>query len=475
MSNVGPQAVSMRDLIKLGPQMLGAMAQGQQPSIAPSYMVIAALKAVTDLQRGQQAPEQQQTVKDQVVAQAAPSMQAGIGAMAPQGVQGFSQGGLVGTAAINEDIANYFRERFGPGWDRIKEETRRGLAGRRRTADEMNYGNEGRNYPAPATAATGATSAADTPLPVPPPAMSVVPENAPAETGQGGTGSNRASASSTSRSGIGGMGRNPMREYSKESLSRRALSKMPDLDAPKNEFLDRALEKFSAPDEKRLAELRDAERNAGLGAFARGIMKGRGFGGAFGPAVADMFDAKTERADKRREYEDAREKIALELGLKKGTSEYNRFMDNMRFKQTERDAQFDTDAANLRRSDEQTTEINRRNIEIMKAELQAETNRLAAEIRQDGMDDRRLERLLTVQRQAFEAAQRVAQNEMQGNPALMANPQRENILEQMREREYRRLFPPQLDGLLQQYMGVPGGAAPAAGTDGAPVRGRFPG
>jgi hypothetical protein len=83
MSIVGTQSVSMGELMKLGPQTLNAMAQGQINSIAPSYMVIAALKALTDEQKGAAVPQPQGTVKDRVIAQATPPMQAGLGQMMP--------------------------------------------------------------------------------------------------------------------------------------------------------------------------------------------------------------------------------------------------------------------------------------------------------------------------------------------------------------------------------------------------------
>ncbi len=76
-------------------------------------------------------------------------------------VQKFSGGGTpVGTAAINEQIGDYFRRLFGPGWDRLSEETKRGLAGRRRTEEEVNYSNEGKNNPLPSTQPTTPTDPA---------------------------------------------------------------------------------------------------------------------------------------------------------------------------------------------------------------------------------------------------------------------------------------------------------------------------
>jgi hypothetical protein len=479
MSIVGAQSVSMSDLMKLGPQALGAMAQGQQQSIAPPYMVIAALKALTDQQNGQQQPQQPGTVKDQVVAQAAPPMQAGIGAMAPQGVQGFAAGGAVGTAAINEKIANYFRERFGPQWDRIKEETRRGLAGRHRTADEMNYGNEGRNYPA-ATQATAASSS-DVPLPVPPPAMSVEQGqtvSTPGAEGQGGSGSYRASASSTARGGLSGVSAaksSPFERYGPNSAKRKPLSEMEDLNAPKNAALDAAIAKYSKPDEARMAELRAAEKNAGLGAFAERIVGGqfRGLGANLGPAAAAAMRAKEERADKRRDYEDAREKMALDLGLKKGTDEYNRFMANVGFKQQERDAAYteakDAQSREDRGVDQRNAqELARQEMELKRAEmeLRAEANRIAASIRKDGIDARKsqdVERYYNLANQlAVERADKIY-GKTEENSIISLDPVIAAKQAKLREEKNNAI-----DKFRLMYIGElesrVGGALPASGT-----------
>lgn len=472
MSIVGTQSVSMSDLMKLGPQALGAMAQGQQQSIAPPYMVIAALKALTDQQKGMQQPQQPGTVKDQVVAQAAPPMQAGIGAMAPQGVQGFAAGGPVGTAAINAEIADYFRERFGPGWDRIKEETRRGLAGRKRTVDELNYGNEGKRVPQ--TAATSATSAADTPLPVPPPAMSVVPENAPAEAGQGGAESNRASASATARGGLSGLSAaksSPFERYGPNKAKRESLENIKGLEFPENTALNDAIEKYSKPDEARMAELRAAEKNAGLGAFAERIVGGqfRGLGANLGPAAAAAMRAKEERADKRRDYEDAREKMALDLGLKKGTREYEQFMANIGYKQQERDAAYseskDAQSREDRGVDQRNVqELARQEMELKRAEmaLRSEANKIAREVRADTNKDRSYQRLIDLRQRAMQIAQAREEQALKANPTLMApSPENAWYLEDVRTQAFSEMFTAEMEQLLTELMGVQKGAAPA--------------
>ena len=85
--------VSMADLMSLPPQQLAAMANNQQPSIAPPWMVTSALNAVNQMKAGQQQPQQPGTIKSQVVQQAMAQqhpMAQGIGAI-PAPVPGQQQ------------------------------------------------------------------------------------------------------------------------------------------------------------------------------------------------------------------------------------------------------------------------------------------------------------------------------------------------------------------------------------------------
>jgi len=87
------QKVSLDDLTSLGLDRLQAMASGQQSSIAPSYLVIAAIEALKKGKAGVQQPQPQGTVKDQLLASLAPKPMPtppsamGIGAMAQQQAQ----------------------------------------------------------------------------------------------------------------------------------------------------------------------------------------------------------------------------------------------------------------------------------------------------------------------------------------------------------------------------------------------------
>ncbi len=380
MSIVGAEAVSLSDLMKLGPEALGSMAQGQTKSIAPSYMVLAALKALTDQKQGMAPNMPQGTVKDQVVAQAMPPQQAGIGAMAPQK---FAEGGSV-APTFGQEVYDWFSQ-LGSDLGQDITDIGRGRF-RKRTLDEVNYGNEGRNARRPVVESAPESVAAT-------PATRVGTEKGratnlgqseyiPPVVRQEPPQANRfaVSASSTARSGIGGAGVPPQAKYAKDNVKRKPLSEIEGLAIPEDTYLNAALDKYSKPDEKRMAELKEAERNAGLGAFAKGILQGRGFGGAFGPAVAASFEAQEGQAKERRQYEDARERMATELGLKKGSQERENFFKNTEF----RTQQQNTDVADQRDArDYQFTAdraANQDAIERAKLGMMAEANRISAEV-----------------------------------------------------------------------------------------------
>ena len=482
MSIVGTQSVSMSDLMKLGPQALGAMAQGQTQSIAPSYMVIAALKALTDQQRGMGAQVPQGTVKDQVLAQAAPPpTQVGIGAMQPQG---FAGGGPVGTAAVNAQIADYFRQRFGPGWDRFKEETRRGLSQRRRVAgepddtDELPKGTEatkpgGDPYARVGTEKGRATNNnpnySNEPIEGPPPIAAEITAPAAAR-------------------GIGSTGVNPTMKYGKlgayEKMGELAKPDQFKLDIPKNEQLLAAADKFSKPDEARMKELRGAEENAGLAAFARGMMNtknGVGFGAAFGPAAADYVDTKEAKAEKRREYEDQREALATQLGIQVGAEAKADYLANSEWGAKRADA-VNKQAIDILRSNNESTrfanadvlEREKMQLEQQKIALMGEANKIAAEVRRDGVDERKFSRLLALQQGAAKVAQEAADAWVKANPGAMAGgPDIDRRIADIKRTEYRRLFPPSLEVLMREGLGIGDAAQPTQADPNKVVRGRL--
>ena len=497
MSIVGTQSVSMSDLMKLGPQALGAMAQGQMQSIAPSYMVIAALKALTDQQRGTGAQVPQGTVKDQVLAQAAPPAQAGIGAMQlpmgmPQPVRQFADGGPVGTDAVNAKIANYFRQMFGPGWDNLKEETRRGLAGRRRTEDEFNYGNEGNNYKLPkGTEATKpdvaervgtekgrATNLVEGELkpgaPVIAPPQIVAPAAA---------------------RGVGSAGVNPLAKYAPaklgeyEKMGELAKPDQYKLDIPKNAQLGEEAERYKTPDPVRIKELREAEEGAGLAAFGRGMLgtkNGTGFGAVFGSAAADYVDAKEAKAEKRRAYLDEREKMATQLGIQVGAEAKADYLANSKWGAERADATNQQAIRVLQAQNEATrfgnAEILDREkmamterIAAQSAAIQREANRLQAEIRKDGVDQQKFQRLLNTQQVAADNARKLAETKVgkPDDPMNRMNPDFQRRFNFEYKQAYESTFPPALEAVLQQGLGIGATAQPQQAAPGKVVRGRL--
>jgi len=376
MSIVGTQAVSMSDLMKLGVPALNAMAQGQAKTIAPSYMVIAALKALTDQQKGMSSPVPQATVKDQVVAQAQPApMQAGIGQMRPP-VQKFSVGGTPERQSefddpdwtlfdLRTDAQKAAVRSDGPFFD-LRSQEQKDAQRRARYPQSDVEGGRGRVTPfsVPATQATDPTARVGTEKgratntnPFAPPRSGAAPQMPD---------SMSASVSSSARSrGVGGAGTNPLAKYAE-------LGKMPTadsfkLDIPKNERLEAAAAKFSKPDAERMAELRAAEENAGLSAFARGMVdpkRGRGFGAVFGAAAADYNDTKEARADKRREYEDKREALATQLGIQVGDNARQDFLKQSEWGAARAEKAFDQGIQALRARNEATHFGNQ---EILKA------------------------------------------------------------------------------------------------------------
>jgi hypothetical protein len=468
MSIVGTQSVSMSDLMKLGPQALGAMAQGQTQSIAPSYMVIAALKALTDQQKGMQSQVPGQTIKDQVVAQATPPQQAGIGAMAPP-VQKFSGGGQpVGTEAVNAQIADYFRQRFGPAWDSFKEETQRGLAGRRQTEEDINYGHEGNRVATQATAPTGIVG-------VPP------QERVGTEKGRATntnpvvpqSGGSAAISSSTARSGIGG-GNSLLEKYKDNAVKPKTLAEIEGLAISEDKFLNDAIDKYGKPDEKRMKELRDTEARTGILQFGAGMLEGGSFGDTFAKAVNKGNTAQQAEAEKRRTYEDKREAVATELGLKKGSREYENFFKNVEYKKGERDADL---AAQKDTRDYGFKATQAKNEEALKQQqlaIQSEANRIAERVRVEGMDQRKLDNLGRLQQMAYETAQKVGKEMREDlTTAGMKQDVRERMIADAVETAYRKTFPKDVEAIMRKHLGVATGIAGTAAPSGGKVLGEM--
>lgn len=385
------QKVSLDDLTSLGLDRLQAMASGQQSSIAPSYLVIAAIEALKKGKAGVQQPQPRGTVKDQLLASLQPKPMPtppsamGIGAMAQQPqppaqpappqapqppVQGMAEGGSVQHFETGGDVARQAEDR-----KRIKDILRgfgdtavdavdagadlvsavpRGIAGalnssvirganafgadipyipdveganyesmtpytdfRKRERAEEKNNREGR-IGTERGRATNRTSAESPVFRAEPPPMAdlPVPDVSLLKTDPIAA----AIAGSARSRGVGAYQGNAAKLKGYDGN----IPDMPDpssfkLDIPKNQALIDAAAKFSKPDEARMKELRAAEENAGLAAFGAGMIKpGGSFGGVFAGAVRDAVNAKETKAEKRREYEDKREMLATQLGIKVG-------------------------------------------------------------------------------------------------------------------------------------------------------------
>jgi hypothetical protein len=368
MSIVGTQSVSMADLMKLGVPALNAMAQGQQQSIAPSYMVLAALKSLTDQQKGQMTQQPQGTVKDAVIAQATPPMQAGIAQMAPP-VQRMAGGGSVetpgwkmladwiaaGRPSLNKPIIDHIGDWFKGTPDPTErvgtEKGRKTNTGNAVTqaTSATDYGNEGRRVPAALPVMGG--------------------EDAQPVRDLTDTSVGRSISASARSRGIGSAN-GPLGKYSKMGPTPTADSFK--LDIPRNEQLIAAAEKFSKPDEARMQELRDAESRAGLAAFARSMVdpKRRGFGAAFGSAAADYVDAKESKAEKRREYEDKREAIATQLGIQVGAEAKQDFLAKSEWGAKRADEAFNQGIRKLQVENEATRFGNQDTLDLRKIDAQ---------------------------------------------------------------------------------------------------------
>lgn len=294
MSIVGASGVNLKDLEGLGVPTLTAMAQGQIKSVAPSYMVLAALKSLTDAQKGMMQP-QQPTVKDQVVSQAVPAVQQGMGAAAP--VAAFADGGSVYSLPPEA------------GWHSIK-----------RVIDGLMQWEGLGAKDLPKTAATPSKSTATyepvTPIKGELRYPDVIPTAFAERSSEQPTTATRTSA------GIASAGPSPVSRYKpgrfEDKLEFTAKPEDYKLNIPKNQQLIDAYNRMSKPDEARMKEYADERRMSGLAALAQGIMQGRGLGQAI-PQAAAGFVGATRGVDKeRRAYEDARQRAAMELGIKVG-------------------------------------------------------------------------------------------------------------------------------------------------------------
>jgi hypothetical protein len=509
MSIVGAQGVSMSELTGMGLDRLNAMAQGQQPSIAPSYLVLAAIEQLKKGKAGEQAPMPQGTVKDRLLAsinQPTPT-QAGIGQMAPAtqaapptqhmsgggSVRHFDGGGTTGsylgrsqganllpdtTGYEGMSITDFLKSIGGSAVDKAKalgewfssadtsmKDAVRGTTPTNKTYAFKDAAGAGRGIINP-TQVVPDTSINPTTTP-----------NADPTNVAGGIG-----VSSRSR-GVGGLGTTPLATYATLGPAKQASDFK--LDIPNNAQLTAAAAKFSAPDAARMAELKGAEDRAGLGAFARGMVntdRGRGFGAVFGSAVADANDAKEKRADARREYEDRREQLGMQLGISLGDEAKQKYLAESKWG-AERAQEANKLAVDVLQAKNQTSHFQNEDINFQERNrLQYLAHVLQAEIRKDGLNEANFSRILRVQQQALEAANKAAETQHgKVDPATgqALNPTQGLNIERTREKVYRDLFPEELEATMNAYvtngMNRRSGATPVTPVPAVGFRGRMGG
>jgi hypothetical protein len=383
MSIVGAAGVSLKDLTNLGVPTLTAMAQGKMQSVAPSYMVLAALKSLVDAQSGAGVPAPQGTVKDAVVSAAQPPMQAGIGRMMPQ--QSFSGGGHVqkfsggGTpeAKDRESILSYLKSlgMGAEGLGRIAVDAAalvpRGVAGAYNSAvvrpmrafglpaaylkdvnggdfsELMPFWNEYKRRVEGVAPEAGTTATAPTENPALPYSDERYARGRPAEpTRQETPTPPTGRGSGSARVGIAAAGNNPNSKYvirKPEGMKETPGPENFKLDLKPNEYLQQVFDRYGQPD-PRMQQMKDAERSMGLAAFAENIMKGRGLGGAFPGAASAAVREMQGRADKRMELEAARERMRDELGIKIGDRTREDYLANVNYGNQRSDKAFDQES-----------------------------------------------------------------------------------------------------------------------------------
>jgi hypothetical protein len=498
--------------MKLGIPRLNAMLQNQMPAVASPYMVLSALEALINMQKGQQQPIQQGTVKDRVVAATKPP--AGIASLMPQ--QGYALGGLVSDDSKlgrllqkldpNSKLGQLARGSYEYGTLSLGDIANKFATQATEPTLTASYSNERDRRSAeaaPSTDMEGLSETAKEQLKVmqyeyeretnPEMKASLLREmnrirkgtwskniDQPTAKSLGNTPSSIRTSSSSSTTtpsvvsqsgGISSIGsladvKAPTyKAYEEGNIVPKQLSDIPELQLPPAAALEAAIAKYGKPDEARMAELRDAERRAGLGAFARGvgdIRRGRGLGAVLGGAFADMSDAQEKRADERRRYEDMRDQLALQLGLTKDKDQLDRFLKQIDYKKGERTADLEGQERKLGRSDKIVTSQNEQANKIADFELskrtaemdfqlsrernllQGEANKISAEIRRDGVTANSQARIERLYQTAREIAIRDGEaNYPKDSPQALGDPQwqakKEAHIERVFAREYDRL------------------------------------
>lgn len=465
MSIVGAQGVSMSELTGMGLDRLNAMAQGQQPSIAPSYLVLAAIEQLKKGKAGEQTPMPQGTVKDRLLAsinQPSP-MQAGIAQMAqPQQAQQLTQ--PVQKMAEGGSVEGSWVDRLpeGSGARMIRDYF---ANSRRKPILDALFDRE---EEPPALNVPKATMPTLAPMPIPDVQIEGGQKQAADAPNASGV-SASISASARSR-GVGSRGMSPLSKYNLDIPATPSEASY-QLNIPKNQQLADAAAKYSSPDEARMAELRGAENRAGLGAFARGMVnpdRGRGFGAVFGSAAADMNDAREKRADMRREYEDRRQEMATKLSIMQGNDAREDFLKSSEWGAKRADEAWSRAVKKTELGIQGTHYSNQDSIERDKVGMMAEANRIAAEARRDGLTAAHHDRIQKLYLTAQEIAIKAAEMKYGKSDPIMAQSPEGAAREQAKQTLYEAEYAKAVQGLEARLGGE--GNSRAAGTASIPVR-----
>jgi hypothetical protein len=236
-----------------------------------------------------------------------------------------------------------------------------------------------------------------------------------------------------------------------------------------------------------MAELKKAEERAGLAAFGRGMLNtknGTGFGAVFGNAAADYVDAKEAKAEKRREYEDRREALATELGIRVGAEAKEDYLKNSEWGAKRADEANKLAIDRLRTTNEAVRAGNAETLdrekmaqterlEMARLAIMRESNRIAAEVRKDGLDTRKFDKLVMVQQTAAKNARDFAEATVgkADDPANFNNPDFMRKFNFAMKREYERTFPPDMEALMRSHLGL--GATPTAPANAPLNRGKL--
>lgn len=302
-------------LKQLAPNQLTQIAQNPEHGVA-SLLAAARLNEAQAMQPAQ--PAQPGTVVQRLLAQMQQPQQPQAPQMPAQPpVQKFADGGSVtqrfflGTSDSPLSLKPWW-------WDMpVVEKGRKLLAGEKPARPEPGYDERVKAIPPttwaqhglqpPGTAVAGVSEQAP-PQPMPPESKEKADLRAALE---------RAASGMGGGAGISAVGYNPPK-FEGQMPTRRDPRTF-NVDAmPTNEELAALAAEYRQPDAKRMAELEQARKNAGLAMFAQQVMKGRGLGGAFGPAAGSAVQAMAVEDEKRREYEDRRKALSDQLRLKTG-------------------------------------------------------------------------------------------------------------------------------------------------------------